>query len=350
MIQASQGALEPVPFELVRTQSPLVSAQAETQEQRIWCLLCWAPVSPETDGASSDSTATKPALVKTLVAGMAVGLALLMCGCSLADAPILSPKGPVALAERDILFRALAIMMVVAVPVFAMTFWFAWHYRASNKKARYQPDWESAKVDAVTWTVPALIVASLGVHVWLSTHALDPYKPLQSTAKPLEVQVVAQDWKWLFIYPREGIAAVNELAFLSEVPISLKITSDTVMNSFFIPALGGQIYAMAGMQTRLNLRASAPGRFVGRNTQYSGRGFPDQQFAAIAMAPADFDAWVAQAKQSPQKLDAAAYAELAKPSAAHPVVHYSSVEPGLFDEIIRKYEDSVQPHGTATVQ
>ena len=273
-----------------------------------------------------------------VMSSVAVGLVLLTSGCSFIEAPILNPKGPIALAERDILFRALAIMMIVVVPVFAMTFWFAWRYRASNRKARYEPDWESSKLDAGTWIVPGLIVASLGVHVWLSTHALDPYKPLQSPAKPLEIQAVAQDWKWLFVYPEQGIASVNEMAFPSNVPVSLKITSDTVMNSFFIPALAGQIYAMAGMQTRLNLSAHEPGRFVGRNTQYSGRGFADQQFAAVAMTPADFDAWVARVKASPQKLDAASYAELARPSAAHPVTYYSDVAAGLFDAIIRKYD------------
>jgi cytochrome o ubiquinol oxidase subunit 2 len=282
---------------------------------------------------------------KAPAVGVTVGLALLVSGCGLAQAPILDPKGPIALAERDILFRALAIMMIVAIPVVVMTFWFAWRYRASNSSSRYEPGWMSAKLDVAVWIVPTLIVVALGVHVWRGTHALDPYKPLQPSTGSLEVQVVAQDWKWLFIYPQQGVAAVNELAFPSGAPVRLRITSDTVMNSFFIPALGGQIYAMAGMQTQLNLRADAPGRFVGRNTQYSGRGFADQHFAAVAMTPADFDAWVKQVGRSPQKLDAAAYAELARPSAAHPVVHYATVEPGLFDRIIRKYRKSATVAG-----
>jgi len=273
--------------------------------------------------------------------GMAAFLALGASGCALSEAPIFDPKGPIALAERDILFRAFAIMMIVVIPVFAMTFWFAWRYRASNTAARYEPNWMSATVDTITWIVPALIVLSLGAHVWIYTHRLDPYRPLEAAAKPIQVQVVAQDWKWLFLYPEQGIASVNELAFPSGAPLSLKITSDTVMNSFFVPALGGQIYAMAGMQTQLNLRADAPGRFVGRNTQYSGRGFSDQHFAAIAMAPADFDAWVARAKASPVKLDASAYAALAKPSAKHPVTLYSTFEPGLFERIIRRYDNSM---------
>jgi len=287
---------------------------------------------------ASARTMKRATWAKALAAVAAIGLGLLMAGCDLTAAPILAPKGPIALAERNILFRALLIMMVVAVPVFAMTFWFAWRYRASNRKARYERDWESTAVDTVTWIVPALIVTSLGVHVWIYTHALDPYKPLKSSDRPLEIQVVAQDWKWLFIYPAQRIATVNEIAFPSEVPVSLKITSDTVMNSFFIPALAGQIYAMAGMQTQLNLRASEPGRFVGRNTQYSGRGFADQHFAAVAMTAADFDAWLTRVGQSPAKLDAATYAELVKPSAAYPVAYYSAVEAGLYDGIIQKYQ------------
>ena len=304
--------------------------------------------SPELCGcnkAIAFAVVVKPrAPVRTLVAAIAMGIALLTSGCGLMDGPIMNPKGPIALAERDILFRGLAIMMIVVIPVFVLTFWFAWRYRASNTKSPYQADWMSAKVDAIIWVVPALIVISLGVHVWVYTHKLDPYKLLPSSVAPVEVQVVAQDWKWLFIYPAQGVATVNELAFSSELPLRLKITSDTVMNSFFIPALGGQIYAMAGMQTQLNLRANDPGRFVGRNTQYSGRGFSDQHFAAIAMTPLDFDLWIKQVGSSPKKLNASSYAELAKPSVAHPVVHYSEVEAGLFDGIIRKYAHPVKSY------
>ena len=256
-------------------------------------------------------------------------------GAARAQAPILEPVGPVTEAERDVLFRAFAIMMVVVIPVFVMTFWFAWRYRASNTAARYDRDWDSRLIDAITWTVPALIVVSVGIHVWISTHRLDPYRPLPG-GTPLEVQVVAQDWKWLFIYPEEQVAAVNELAFSADRPLSLSITSDTVMNSFFVPALGGQIYAMAGMRTKLNLAADAPGRFVGRNTQYSGDGFANQSFTAVAMSDDDFDAWVAAAAAS-APLDAAAYAELAKPSQSHPVTYYGLPDPGLFETIIGKY-------------
>jgi cytochrome o ubiquinol oxidase subunit II len=278
----------------------------------------------------------------------AIALTAAAGGCSLAEAPILDPGGPVALAERDVLFRAFAIMMVVVIPVFVMTFWFAWRYRASNPGARYQRDWTSGRIDAVTWAVPALIVISLGVHVWIYTHRLDPYRRLAGAAPPLEVQVVAQDWKWLFIYPEQAVAAVNELAFPSDRQLALTITSDTVMNSFYVPALGGQIYAMAGMRTRLHLAADAPGHFVGRNTQYSGNGFALQSFDVRAMTAADFDTWVGNARAA-GPLDATTYAELVRPSKAHPVTYYSDPDPGLFDAIVRKYAGIVpqQPQATA---
>ena len=271
-----------------------------------------------------------------VVAAIIVGASSLG-GCALADFPIIDAGGPVTVIERDLLFDALAIMMIVVVPVFVLTFWFSWRYRASSKRARYQPDWMSNTVDTVVWVVPAIVVTVLGVSVWTYTHQLDPYKALDPAIKPLKVDVVAEDWKWLFIYPQQGIATVNQLAFPSGVPLSLTITSDTVMNAFFIPALGSQIYAMAGMKTHLNLLANAPGHFVGRNTMYSGTGFAFQRFAAVAMSKAGFDAWVTKVRKSPKALDAPSYDELARPSAPYPVTYYASVEPGLFDRIIQKY-------------
>jgi cytochrome o ubiquinol oxidase subunit II len=269
---------------------------------------------------------------------IALGAALLVGGCTLSQAPILDPKGPVALAERDLLIIAAAVMMIVLIPVFVMALLFSWRYRASNRAARYAPDWsQSASIEAVVWIVPGLIVISLGVLLASATYRLDPYRPIDAAAAPLEVDVVGQDWKWLFIYPEQGIATVNELVFPSTRALSLRITSDTVMNSFAIPALGGQIYAMAGMETRLNLLADTPGRFEGRNMQYSGKGFPNQHFQAIATTPADFDSWLAKAKQSPDKLDASTYRALAAASINHPVTYYSAIEPGLFRSIIAKY-------------
>jgi cytochrome o ubiquinol oxidase subunit 2 len=266
-------------------------------------------------------------------------VATLACSaCSLTHAPVLDPHGPIAAAERNLLFDAFGVMLIVVIPVFVMALGFAWRYRASNTQARYAPDWSySRAVEAVIWLVPAAIVVVLGVLVWSATHRLDPYRPIDATVRPLEVEVVALDWKWLFIYPAQRIAVVNELVIPSGRPVSLKITSDTVMNAFSIPALAGQIYAMAGMQTELNLIADAPGRFVGRNTQYSGRGFSEQQFEAIATSQADFDAWLAKARQSSATLDAEAYRKLARPGVANRVTFYSAVEADLFDTILARY-------------
>jgi len=267
---------------------------------------------------------------------VAAAVTLLANGCD--RAVVLNPKGPIADAERGLLIDAFSVMMIVIVPVIVMAFLFAWRYRASNRAATYAPTWAySTRVDAVVWLIPALIVIAVGVLVWRSTHKLDPYRPIASNEPAFDIQVVAQDWKWLFIYPEQGIAVVNQMAIPAGRPISLRITSDTVMNSFYVPALAGQIYAMAGMQTRLQMLADAPGRFVGRNTQYSGGGFSDQHFDVLAVSPADFDAWVAKAKASADKLDAPTYAKLAEKSRRNPVAYYSTVEPRLFDSIIAKY-------------
>jgi cytochrome o ubiquinol oxidase subunit II len=269
---------------------------------------------------------------------LALGAALLAGGCDLKRSAVLDPKGPIALAERDLLFDAFFVMLIVVVPVIVLTLLFAWRYRATNTRASYAPTWSSStRIDAVVWLIPALIVIALGVLLWRSTYKLDPYRALESSSRPLDVQVVAQDWKWLFIYPEQGIAVVNQLAFPAGRPVSLRITSDTVMNSFYVPQLAGQIYAMAGMQTRLQMLADAPGKFVGRNSQYSGGGFSDQFFEVIATTPADFDAWVAKARQAAARLDAQTYPALAAKSRGHAITYYSAVEPGLYDSIIAKY-------------
>jgi cytochrome o ubiquinol oxidase subunit 2 len=280
--------------------------------------------------------------------GLVLAVPLALGGCGLAEAPMLDPKGPVALMERDLLFTAFGLMLIVVIPVFVMTAGFVWHYRASNKNAVYTPDWGySIWMDALVWLVPAALVLAIGSMVWSSTHQLDPYRPLASDQPPLEVQVVAQDWKWLFLYPEQKVAVVNELVFPSERPLRLRITSDTVMNSFLIPALGGQIFAMAGMETQLNLLADAPGQFRGRNMQYSGDGFADQHFQAIAATRDDFAAWVAKVRGAPAKLDAAAYEELAKPSERHPVTYYATFEPDLFERIIASFAPRDAPDAAA---
>jgi cytochrome o ubiquinol oxidase subunit 2 len=267
-----------------------------------------------------------------------LGASLLCGGCSVLDGPVLNPQGPIALAQRSLLFDAILIMMIVIVPVFVMAALFYWRYRGTNRSARYTPNlayyWPA---EILVWGVPAAIIVWLGFHLWHNTYKLDPYNAIDPSVKPLKVEAIAQDWKWLFVYPEQDIAVVNELAFPAGTPLSIRITSDTVMNSLVIPALGGQIYAMAGMQTRLHLLADEPGEFWGRNVQYSGSGFADQQFRAVSMTQEDFDAWVAKAKESSGTLDKSTYDALVKPSEDVPVKYYSGVEPNLFDSIIAKY-------------
>ena len=189
------------------------------------------------------------------------------------------------------------------------------------------------------WAVPIAIVTVLAILAWTSTHSLDPYKPIHSADKPINIEAVSLDWKWLFIYPDQNIATVNQITFPVNVPVSFKLTSDTVMTSFFIPQLGSQIYAMAGMQTRLHLLADKPGTYAGHNQQFSGRGYSDMHFKANAVSREEFESWVQKIRQSPEKLDLERYEKLAKPSVGyHPVTYFSSVKPDLFEYILRKYD------------
>ena len=260
----------------------------------------------------------------------------ILAGCS--NLVLFDPKGPIGDAERFVIVLAFTLMLIVVIPVFVMAVWFTRKYKASNTKATYTPKWSSsAKIDLVVWLVPVAIVTALGILVWSETHRLNPYKPIDRGVKPISIEAVSLDWKWLFIYPDHDIATVNELVFPAKVPLRFRITSDTVMTSFFIPQLGSQMYAMAGMQTRLHLMADEPGVYDGQNQQFSGRGFSDMNFKTIAVSWEQFDAWVQKTKQSPQKLDLARFEELAKPSIGYPVVHFSSVKPGLFDHILSKY-------------
>lgn len=274
---------------------------------------------------------------------LAVGF--LLQGCGVSDAPVLFPKGPIALAERNLLFIAFGLMMIVAIPAILLTLLFVWRYRRSNETATYQPEWDGSwKVETVVWLVPAAIIVVLGTLVWTNTHKLDPYRELAGDKPAFKVQAIALDWKWLFLYPELGVASVNELAFPQDRPLSIEITSDTVMNSLMIPALGGQIYAMAGMRSELNLIASETGVFMGRNTMYSGDGFSDQHFKAHAMSEADFMAWKTKVSGKTQVLDADAYLKLREQSIADPVAHFSAYEKDLFKLILRKYAPIVGPY------
>lgn len=268
----------------------------------------------------------------------AIGLATLLSGCSNLD--LLNPKGSVGAAERDLIATSTWAMLIVVIPVIAMTLLFAWRYRASNKSAEYRPNWShSTGIEIAIWTIPTLIILFLGVLTWKSTHELDPYRPLESSVKPINVEVVALDWKWLFIYPDLGIASVNQLAIPVGTPVNFNITSDSVMNSFFIPQLGGQIYAMAGMQTKLHLIADEAGDYAGESANFSGKGFSDMKFRALAQSPEEFNAWVAKVRASSNSLDMNRYNVVSQPGEKEPVTYFSSVDPKLFHNIIARYNN-----------
>jgi cytochrome o ubiquinol oxidase subunit 2 len=265
-------------------------------------------------------------------------LAACLSGCGKLD--VLDPKGSIGVAEKSLIGTATFTMLIVVVPVILMTLWFAWRYRASNRRATYAPKWaHSTAIEVVIWTVPSIIILCLGVLTWKTTHELDPYKPIQSAAKPINVEVVALDWKWLFIYPDLGIASVNQLAFPVGTPVNFLITSDSVMNSFFIPQLGSQIYAMAGMQTQLHLVADEAGDYAGVSANFSGKGFSDMKFRALATNPEQFNAWVEKVKASSSRLDMNEYNTVAQPSEKEPVRYFSSVDSKLFHNIIAKYNN-----------
>src|SRR5947208_1113414 len=264
---------------------------------------------------------------------LGVCAALLVASCQ--PAGVMDPQGPIAAAERLLLFNSTAIMLVVVVPVILATLGFAWWYRSSN--ARASRSWDPAyegRIEFVTWSTPALIVILLGGVIWIGSHQLDPRAPIPAEAAPLRVEVVALDWKWLFIYPEQGVAAVNQLVIPAETPVSFRLTSATVMNSFFIPQLGSQIYTMGGMTTHLNLLADKPGEYPGFSANFSGDGFSEMRFVVNSVPASDFNAWLEQARGTGSALDAAGYAELAKPSKAVPPTTYRSVEPKLFERII----------------
>ena len=267
---------------------------------------------------------------------LALFVALTLSGCNWV---VFNPRGQIALEQRNLIILSTALMLIVVIPVIVMTFLFAYRYRATNKKARYSPRWASShKIEAVVWGVPLIIIIILGWVTWVTTHKLDPYRPIESDNPPLNVQVVAMDWKWLFIYPDLGIATVNELAMPVHTPVSFTVTSDAAMNSFFIPALGGQIYAMAGMQTKLHLIANEPGQYRGFSANYSGPGFSDMHFSTLATTPADFEAWVDKVRGISRTLDQSSYKTLAIPTHGYDITYYSTVDQRLFKTIVDKYE------------
>jgi cytochrome o ubiquinol oxidase subunit II len=265
-------------------------------------------------------------------------ISLLIFLATRGNVPILSPKGPVAEKQYDLLIFASALSVLVIVPVYIMTFFIVWKYREGNHKAKYTPNWDGNRlVETIWWGIPLLIIAILSVVIIKSSHDLDPFKPVAADKRPVTVQVVALDWKWLFIYPEYGVASVNEVHLPEDTPINFEITSDGPMNSFWLPQLGGQIYAMAGMKTKLHLLADEPGEYQGSSANLSGEGFSGMNFKALVSTESDFTHWLAQNRSLKKRLDKNEYLKLAEPSQNHPITHYGSIDLELYNEIIMKY-------------
>ena len=263
---------------------------------------------------------------------IALGSTLPLSGCG----GVLDPQGSVGKAQSLILLNSVTIMLCIVVPTILLTIAFAWWFRASNKKATYRPDFVySGQIELVVWAIPAMVVLFLGGIAWIGSHDLDPRQPIASATPPLEVEVVSLDWKWLFIYPAQGVASVNELAMPAGTPVHFRLTSASVMNAFFVPQLGSMIYTMNGMETQLNLQADHPGTFEGLSAQFSGDNFADMRFQARALSAQEFDAWVAKAHASNMPLDIAAYTQLLEQGSVASPYTYGNVAPGLFDAIVR---------------
>jgi cytochrome o ubiquinol oxidase subunit 2 len=262
---------------------------------------------------------------------------------------VLDPKGPIGQKERNLMYVALGLSLIVVIPVFTMTFLIAWKYRAGNKHADYRPEWDhNLGYEAAWWGIPTAIILVLSVVAWNSSHSLDPYKPLAVKGRsPLTIQVVALNWKWLFIYPQQGVATINLAEFPVNTPLNFEITADAPMNSFWIPQLGGQIYAMPGMATELHLMAGQTGDYRGSSANISGAGFADMDFTARATSQSDYNKWLNAAKNSKQGLDSGGYQKLVQNSQNNPVSYYKLVDSNIFSEVVDKYMGSMDMSGGA---
>ncbi len=260
---------------------------------------------------------------------------------------LLTPAGTIAEQQKDLMVFATVLSLVVIIPVFSLLIFILWRFRDGNVKARYRPNWDgSKKLETIWWGIPIVIILVLSVVTYKTTHSLDPYRPLESDVKPITIQVVALEWKWLFIYPEQNIATVNYVQFPEDTPINFEITSDAPMNSFWIPKLGGQVYAMSGMTTKLHLMADDPGEFEGSSANLSGEGFAGMRFKAVSTTKEDFTTWVKSTWETPEKLTISEYQQLAKPSKNVPAGSYSGRDETLFDWVINKYHDPGTPSDT----
>lgn len=280
----------------------------------------------------------KSVIVGSLIAGVSAAAYVFFSSNTVA---VLEPQGDIAMQQRDLIYIVTILMLIVVIPVFILTFLFAWRYRASNKTATYKPDWDSNKLyELLWWGIPLIIIAVISTIIWISSHRLDPYRPLDSSKPALEVQVVALEWKWLFVYPDQQIASVNFLQIPEDTPINFRITADAPMNSFWIPQLGGQVYAMAGMETKLHLIANSPGDYRGSSANLSGEGFAGMKFTVRATSQSEFERWVSGVKKNSGSLTFGKYKSLAEPSQNVPIVTYGKVDHDLYATIIMKYMPS----------
>ena len=268
---------------------------------------------------------------RNLLAALAIALSLEGCR------GILAPVGPIGSAEKTLLLNSLAIMLAIVIPTILVTVTFAWWFRESNPRARYRPAWAySGRLELIVWSIPALAIFFLGGVAWISSHELDPARPLPGKTQPLEIDVVALDWKWLFIYPQQGVASINRLVIPTGVPLDLRLTSATVLNVFFVPRLGSQIYTMNGMVAQLNLQADEAGVYQGLAAHFSGDGFSDMHFEVHAVSPADFTDWAAGTRTNGPVLDDSSYRGLLRQTQNVKPYTYRSVEPGLFRAILNQ--------------
>jgi cytochrome o ubiquinol oxidase subunit 2 len=282
----------------------------------------------------------KLTIAKVILLGLyvvAVGMAIAFV-LSHNNVAVLNPQGTIAGQQVTLMVISVLLMLVVVVPVFILTFWIAWKYRAGNTKAKHSPNWDgNHALEAIWWGFPCVIIAILAVFTFISSHQLDPFKPLVSDKPAINIQVVALQWKWLFIYPDYDVASVNEVRFPEKTPVNFHITSDAPMNSFWIPSLGGQIYAMSGMSTKLHLMADKVGVYKGASANISGEGFAGMKFDALSVEETDFKNWVQSTKRSSILLDVNEYNKLASPSKDNPKSTYALADRGLYDKIIMKY-------------
>lgn len=284
-----------------------------------------------------------PRLSRLRLPLLALPAVALLSSC---NSVVMNPDGDIARQQANLILIATVLMLLIIIPVMCLTVLFAWRYRQSNRDAEYQPDWDhSTKLELVIWSAPLAIIIALGAITWVSTHLLDPFRPLDRIApgkpvapgtRPLEIEVVSLDWKWLFIYPEQGVATVNELALPVDRPVRFKLTSSSVMNTFYVPTLAGMIYTMPGMQTQLNAVLNKPGQFEGKSANYSGAGFSYMNFPVKGLDAAGFDRWVAETRAAAggAKLDSAEYLKLEVPSERVPVMRYASVDAGLFARVL----------------